>query len=177
LTNYVYIATSLDGFIAAADGGLGWLDDIPNPTQNDFGYAEFIAKIDAIVMGRKTFQTVLGFGPWPYDVPVFVLSNSLSTIPERLAGKVEIRGGDLRGLVGQLNELGYRNLYIDGGKTIQNFLKDDLIDEMIITTVPVLLGDGIPLFGKLTEQRKFKHLGTDTFNKHLVQSRYTPRSR
>ena len=173
MTNFVYIATSLDGFIATIDGGLDWLDEIPNPAQSDFGYAEFIAGIDAIVMGRNTFETVLTFGVWPYDVPVFVLSNSLSTIPERLLGKVEIVSGDLRKLVEQLNEMEYRNLYIDGGKTIQSFLEDDLIDEMIITRVPVLLGDGIPLFGKLTEQRKFDHQGTETFNNVLVKSHYT----
>jgi dihydrofolate reductase len=173
LTNYVYIATSLDGFIATLDGGLGWLDEIPNSEQGDYGYAEFMGGIDAIIMGRNTFETVLTFGFWPYDVPVFVLSNSLHTIPGELADKAKIVTGDLRKLVGQLSELGYQNLYIDGGKTIQGFLADDLIDEMIITRVPVLLGDGIPLFGKLAQQQKFNHLVTETFNNGLVQSRYS----
>lgn len=173
MTNYVYIATSLDGFIATRDGGLDWLDEIPNPEPNDYGYAEFIAGIDAIVMGRHTFETVAAFGIWPYTVPVIVLSSTLSTVPQELAGKAEIISQDPPELVRRLNEQGYRNLYIDGGKTIQRFLKADLIDEIVITWVPVLLGEGIPLFGQLTKRRKLSHRATETFGNGLVQSHYT----
>jgi dihydrofolate reductase len=173
MANYVYIATSIDGFIATGDGGIDWLNDIPNPDQSDYGWAEFISGIDAIVMGRNTFEKVLTFSDWPYDKPVFVLSNTLVCLPDTPAGKAEIVKGDLQELIKRLGEKGYSSLYIDGGKTIQSFLKEDLIDEMIITRVPILLGDGVPLFGKLSISIKFKHKGTEIYGGSLVKSHYT----
>ncbi|MFC1942236.1 dihydrofolate reductase family protein [Chloroflexota bacterium] len=173
MTNFVYIATSIDGFIATKDGGVDWLNDIPNPEQSDFGFAKFMSGINAIVMGRNTFEQVLTFGSWPYDKPVFVLSNTLAKIPSGYESKVEIVNGDLGELVGRLHEKGYSNLYIDGGKTIQNFLAEDLIDEMIITKIPVLLGDGIPLFGKIDQSLKFSHIKTEVINDSLVMSHFS----
>lgn len=173
MTNYVYIATSLDGFIATRNGGIDWLNEIPNPEKSDYGYAEFINRIDAIVMGRNSFEKVLTFDFWPYDKPVFVLSNTLTGLPDTALGKAEVINGDLYELIIILRKRGYDNLYIDGGKTIQNFLEDDLIDEMIITRVPILLGDGIPLFGKLTQGMKFNHTKTEILNNYLVKSHYT----
>ena len=168
----VFIATSLDGFIATSDGGVEWLDEIPNPENSDFGFGGFMSGIDALVMGRNTFEKVLTFGEWPYDKPVFVVSNSLSGVPEDLEGKVEVINGAPRSVVEQLGQRGFRNLYVDGGKVIQSFLEDDLVDEMIITRVPVLLGDGMPLFGKLTKTLQFEHVKTETFSEGLVQSTY-----
>jgi dihydrofolate reductase len=173
MANYLYVATSLDGYIATRDGGLDWLFDIPNPEQSDFGYAEFIGVIDAIVMGRHTFEKVLSFGVWPYDKPVFVLSSTLMEVPEEVADKVEIVSGEVRVLVGQLQERGYHNLYVDGGRVIQSFLEEDLIDEMIITRIPIVLGDGIPLFGTLSRSLQFSHRKTETLNNSLVKSYYT----
>ena len=173
MSNYVYIASSIDGYIASRDNGLDWLNEIPNPEQTDYGYSEFMHGIDAVVMGRNTFRTVAGFESWPYDVPVFVLSNSLRNVPEKLIGKAEIVNGDLNILVGKLGGRGYKNLYIDGGETIQSFFKENLIDDMTITWVPVLLGDGIPLFGSLSHEIKMTHKETKIFNNGLVQSRYT----
>jgi dihydrofolate reductase len=172
MTNYVYIATSLDGFIAASDGKLDWLEEIPNPEKNDFGYSEFMRGIDAIVMGRKTFEKVLTFGVWPYDKPVYVPSKSKLTIPKEVEDKVEIITGNPKKLVDQLKAKGYQNLYIDGGITIQGFLNEDLIDEMIITRVPVLLGNGIPLFNNLTQRLDFNHVRTEIFNEMVVKSHY-----
>jgi dihydrofolate reductase len=172
MANYVFIATSLDGFIATKEGGLDWLNEIPNPDQNDYGYNEFKSGIDAIVMGRNTFEKVLTFDFWPYDKPVFVLSNSLKSVPERLAEKAEIINGDLNVLVDKLEKRGLQNLYVDGGRVIQSFLKEDLIDEMVITWVPILLGDGISLFGKLENSLKFSLKKTESFNETLVQSHY-----
>lgn len=169
----VYVATSLDGFIADSDGGIDWLTEIPNPEKSDFGFAEFVAGIDAIVLGRKTFETVLGFGSWPYSKPVFVLSNTLDSIPDELVGSAEILSGDVEGLVGQLEKRGYTNLYVDGGRVIQNFLEADLVDEMIITRVPILLGGGIPLFGALARRLEFVYESTEVFNGTLVKSSYT----
>jgi len=173
MSNYVYIATSLDGFIADEDGGIDWLMEIPNPDESDYGYADFIEKIDALVMGRNTFEKVLTFGEWPYSKRVFVLSNSLTEIPDQLIDKVEIFKGDIRGVVQDLNRQGYENLYIDGGKVIQCFLKEDLIDELIITKIPMLLGRGIPLFGDIDQNLKFKHKKTEILNKMLVKSCYS----
>ncbi len=173
MANYVYIATSLDGFIATSDGGLDWLYEFPNPEQSDYGYADFISKIDAIVMGRNTFEKVLTFGEWPYDQPVFLLSNSLTTLPEHILDRATIVNGDIKKLVNQLNQQGYKNLYIDGGSVIQSFLKEDLIDEMIITLVPILLGNGFSLFGKLDRHLKFKHQKTQIYNDTLVKHYYT----
>ena len=174
MRNFVYIATSLDGFIATNNGGIDWLMEIPNPQKSDYGYADFISQIDALVMGRKTFEKVLSFGgEWPYDKPVFVLSETLSEIPEIVMGRVEFINGTIKDILKQLNEKGYNNLYIDGGKTIQSFLKEDLIDELIITTVPILLGDGYPLFSKLSESLKFIHKKTDIYDNGLVKNHYS----
>ena len=173
MANYVYIATSLDGFFATVDGGIDWLNDIPNPEQSDYGYAEFISNIDALIMGRGSFDKVLTFDNWPYDKPVFVLSNSLKEIPEHVADKAEVTTGDINSIVDKPYQRGYNNLYIDGGQVIQSFLKQGLIDEMIIARVPILLGDGIPLFGKLDHNLKFKHKSTEIYNNTLVKSHYT----
>ena len=156
MPNRAYIATSLDGYIARTNGDISWLDEIPNPENSDFGYSEFIINIDAIIMGRHTFEKVLEFDDWPYEQLVFVLSNSLKKVPEYLIDRVEIVSGDLKTILEDLEKRELKNLYVDGGKTIQSFLKEDLIDEMIITTVPILLGDGIPLFGHLERDLKFK---------------------
>ena len=172
LANYVYIAVSLDGFIAASDGGIDWLSEIPNPEKSDYGYAEFISGIDAYVIGRKTFEKVLTFDRWPYDKPVFILSNTLTELPEEITGKAEIVSGNLKGIIDQLNQRGFQNIYVDGGKTIQSFLAVDAIDEMIITQVPVLLGDGIPLFNKLSQSLKFRLKKTELYNNILVQCHY-----
>jgi len=172
MANYVYIATSLDGFIATVDGGVDWLNEIPNPDGSDYGYAEFISSTDALVMGRNTFEKVLTFGSWPYDKPVFVLSNSLTELPEDFADKAEIVSGEINEVVSQLSQRGYDNLYIDGGRVIQSFLREDLIDKMIITRVPILLGDGIPLFAKLGYELRFRHEKTEIYNNMLVKSCY-----
>jgi dihydrofolate reductase len=172
MTNYVYIATSLDGYIATSEGNLDWLDEIPNPEKSDYGFAEFMRGIDVLVLGRKTFEKVQSFDPWPYDKPVFVLSRGKPKVPVGLQDKIEIINGSPSEVVDRLNALGHQNLYIDGGKTIQEFLEEDLIDEMIITRVPVLLGNGIPLFSKLTQRSYFSHKKTEILNDMLVKSHY-----
>jgi dihydrofolate reductase len=172
MANIVYIATSLDGFIADSEGGVEWLNEIPNPEAGDFGWGEFMSGIDALLMGRNTFESILSFDSWPYQVPVFVLSNSLSQVPDNLMGKAEIVSGNVKAVIVQLNQRGFNNLYIDGGKLIQSFLAEDLIDEMIITTIPILLGRGIPLFGEQENSLKFEHTKTEIFYDSLVKSHY-----
>lgn len=173
MSNLVFIATSLDGYISDKDDGLDWLQSVPNPDNLDFGWADFLDRIDAIVMGRKTFETVCGLDcPWPYPKPVFVLSNSLTHLPEEYDGKAELINGPLSDVLAAIHENGHRKLYIDGGTTIQNFLKEDLIDEMIVTVLPILLGGGSPLFGELDEPMDFGHVKTEVFLNAIVQNHY-----
>ena len=151
--NSVFIATSIDGYIADRNGNLDWLNTVPNPNNYDMGYKDFMNRIDALVMGRTTFETVLGFNvPWPYHKPVFVLSNHLKSIPESHKDKAFLINGQLTDVLKSINQQGYQNLYIDGGITIKNFLKEDLIDEMILTTIPIVLGGGTSLFGDLPKE-------------------------
>jgi dihydrofolate reductase len=172
MTTSVYIATSLDGYIATVSGGLDWLDNFPNPTESDYGFLQFMDGIDAIVMGRNTYEVVLRFEPWPYDKKVFVLSNTLREVPPELVDKVELVHGNLKGIIKKLASQGYKNLYIDGGKTIQSFLKKNLIDELIISKVPVILGEGIPLFSQQSQIINFEHCSTEVFEGGLVKSHY-----
>jgi len=172
--NVVYIAQSLDGYISDRDGGLDWLHSIPNPDNLDMGYSNFIGGIDAIVMGRKTFERVCSFDiEWPYDIPVFVLSSTLKTLDKKYKGKAELMNDMPRDVVEKLHKRGYEQLYIDGGVTIQAFLKEDLIDEIIITTLPVLLGGGSRLFSTLPNELKFEHTDTLLFLDEIVQTHYT----
>lgn len=171
--NSVFIATSIDGFIADKNGGIEWLNMVPNPEQVDAGYAAFTRDIDALVMGRVTFETVCGFDiDWPYNKPVYVLSNSLKEMPESHRGKAELVKGSLPDVLNHIHSKGHFRLYIDGGGTIQSFLKEDLIDEMILTTIPILLGEGYPLFATLSNALKFELVETKVFLNQLAQRHY-----
>lgn len=173
MKNKVFIATSLDGYIADENGDIEWLHSIPNSDNDDMGYGEFMSGIDALIMGRKTFEIVCGFDiDWPYDKPVFVLSNTLKEVPEDLINKVEIVNGDLKSILEKIHSLGYKNLYIDGGTAIRSFLKEDLIDEMTITQIPILLGSGISLFDGLNVKLEFECFATRRFLDRIVQSKF-----
>ncbi len=171
--NSVFIATSIDGYIADKNGGLDWLHSIPNPENLDMGYIEFTSRIDALVMGRTTFETVCGFDmDWPYNKPVFVLSNTLKKIPEDYKNKAFLVKGVLTDIIEQIHQKGYRRLYIDGGATIQGFLKEDLIDEMIITVIPILLGGGTLLFSELHKELEFECADSKVYLKKVVQNHF-----
>lgn len=170
--NYVYIAASIDGFIATTDGHIEWLSAHPNPNNSDYGFSEFIENIDAVVMGRHSFEKVRTFGEWTYKEKVFVLSSKLTEVPAELIGKVEFISGPPREILSSINSMGFNNLYIDGGLVIQSLLAEDLIDELIVTRIPILLGSGIPLFGKLAEPLKFTHKSTKVYDNALVKSHY-----
>jgi len=172
MANSVYIATSLDGYIATLNGGVEWLNCLSNPTESDYGYHEFIDGIDAIIMGRKTFEMVSSFSPWPYNKKVFVLSHSMKEVSPALVDQAEVVSGDLNNIVKKLHKAGYHNLYIDGGKTIQSFLKKNLIDELTISKIPILLGEGIPLFSASHAMMQFEHCSTEVFEGGLVKSHY-----
>ena len=165
----VFVGTSLDGFMARTDGTL---DFLPPGGGEPHGYEEFIASVDALVIGRKTYETVLGFPTWPYgQKPIFVLSTRpLAPAPE--AAVVEHLSGPLAAIPSQLAARGIRHVYVDGGITIQAFLRAGLIQRLVITRVPVLIGTGIPLFGPTTRDIRLKHIATRQYVSGLVQSEY-----
>ncbi|GAB2973756.1 dihydrofolate reductase family protein [Mucilaginibacter puniceus] len=172
MANIVYIATSIDGYIAKSDGGIDWLNEIPNTQGSDYGFGDFMKRIDGILMGRSTYEIVMDFETWFYPKPVYVLSNSWKELPGKWAHKAQLVKGDILDVVNQLNQQGVLNLYIDGGKTIQSLLAADKIDEMIITRVPIVLGAGIPLFTPDLPELKFEHTATETYEGGLVKSSY-----
>ncbi|MEJ5278240.1 dihydrofolate reductase family protein [Pseudomonas sp. MYb541] len=171
----VFIAASVDGFIARPDGDIEWLHQPAYETAELKGvtYENFIATVDSLVMGRKTLEKVLSFPEWPYEgTPVIVLSYQQLQIPAHLEGKVEVMAGDVTSLVATLAERGMKHLYIDGGQTIQAFLEAGLVNELIITRIPVLLGQGIPLFSQIGRELELRHIGTHESDNGFVQSRY-----
>jgi dihydrofolate reductase len=165
----VFIGTSLDGFIARLNGAF---DFLPPGGGEPHGYDEFMATVDALVMGRKSFESILAFDKWPYgEKPVFVLSSKpLGTAP--VGAVVERMSGAPAEIVSQLTARGIRHIYVDGGITIQRFLNAGLIQRLIITRVPVLIGSGIPLFGAVPSDILLKHVGTRQYASGLVQSEY-----
>jgi len=165
----VFIGTSVDGFIARANGDLDWL---PPGGGEPHGYEEFMAAVDALVIGRKTFETVLNFDAWPYgEKPVFVLSTR-ALAPAPLGAVVERMSGTPADIVSLLAARGIRHIYVDGGITIQGFLRAGLIQRLIITRVPVLIGSGVPLFGATPRDIRLKHIATREYASGLVQSEY-----
>lgn len=170
----VYIATSVDGFIARENGDIDWLPDKSDAGgSEDYGYQEFIDSVDAIVMGRNTYELALSFGSWPYgEKPVVILSSRQVDIPADIARTVESISVPPREVIRHLAERGFRHLYIDGGKTIQGFLSEGLIHQLIITKVSILIGTGISLFGPLPHDVRLRHLETRQFENGLAQSKY-----
>ncbi len=170
MTASVFIGTSLDGFIARPDGTF---DFLPEGGGESHGYNEFIASVDAIVIGRKTFETVLPMKPWPYgNKRVVVLSSNPVDFSTIVGGKVEQMAGSPAEIVSKLAATGAHHLYIDGGITIQRFLRAGQIQRLIITRVPVLIGEGIPLFGSLPQDIRLRHIATKHYPSGLVSSEY-----
>jgi dihydrofolate reductase len=170
MTCSVFIGTSLDGFIARPNGSF---DFLPEGGGEPHGYNEFIATVDALVIGRNTFETVLAFPEWPYgDKRVVVLSSQPLDFSKVRGGVVEQMGGAPAEIVSKLAANGAHHLYIDGGITIQNFLRSGLIQRLTITRVPVLIGEGIPLFGALPRDVRLRHIATQQYSSGLVKSEY-----
>lgn len=170
MTVSVFIGTSLDGFIARPNGDL---DFLPPGGGEPHGYDEFIASVDALVIGRNTFETVLGFPIWPYsDKRVVVLSSRPLDLSVVRGGVVEQMAGPPAEIVSKLAARGIHHLYVDGGITIQRFLREGLIQRLIITRVPVLIGEGVPLFGVLPRDVRLRHVATRHYASGLVKSEY-----
>jgi len=171
----VFIATSLDGFISREDGSIDWLNEAGDrsPEGEDYGYAHFMVDIDALVMGRSTFEQVLTFGEWPYgSKPVVVLSSSPKNLPAYLPPTVSSSAEEPLRLVQRLSSARFHHLYIDGGQTIQGFLAAGLINEITITVIPVLLGSGRSLFGTLASDVQLDLICSRAFKSGFVQSHY-----
>ncbi len=171
----VFIATSLDGYIARDDGSIDWLEaaNATVPPGEDCGYADFMASVDALVMGSGTFEKVLSFADWPYgEKPVWVVSRTLTHIPAHLPAQVRLLHGTPGEITSLAQQQGYKRLYIDGGKLIQSFLQDGLVTELTVTTIPVLLGSGRALFGRLARDVKLGLVASRSYSFGFVQSTY-----
>lgn len=142
-SGHVFIGASVDGFIAKPDGDLAWLTE-RGLVVDDSGYAQFTAGIDALIMGRTTYETVLAFDEWYYDMPVFVVS---STLKQSERDDVSIHP-DMESTLAAFKAAGHSQAYVDGGVTIQNFLRAGLIDTITLSFAPVLIGSGTPLFSR-----------------------------
>lgn len=172
----VFIATSLDGFIAKTDGSVDWLNEFHStlPEGDDGGFHEFMASVDALVMGRKTFESVRDMegGPWPYgDTAVWVLTAAGVEVPERLKGKVKLTKGSPQEILTELAASGAKDVYVDGGETIRGFLAAGLLTRIIISKVPITLGEGRPLF---TEEQasQIKEISSNPLSCGIVQATY-----
>lgn len=164
----VFIATSLDGYIARRDGGIDWLQSVERPGE-DYGYQAFADSVDTMVLGRKTYETALGFPAWPYGAfRCIVLSHQ--TWPVR-NGESFFCGEPAR-VVEALSRAGARRVYVDGGEVIRQFLAAELIDDLTISVIPILLGDGIPLFKSGGTEQRLALIEGKTFPSGLVQLRY-----
>jgi dihydrofolate reductase len=170
----VFIATSLDGFIARADGDIDWLVNRPVPEGEDFGYKSFMDGIGALVMGRQSFDKALTFPEWPYPVPVMVLSRSpeMVGVPQALRDKVRVTSAEPAAVLRDLAEQGVTRVYIDGGQVVRAFLAAGLIRRMIVTLIPVLLGQGRPLWGHCAGDMDLRLVAARHWDNGFVQVEY-----
>lgn len=176
----VYVGTSLDGFIARSNDELDWLPATGEEAGGeDYGYGEFIATVDTIVIGRRTYDKVLTFGRWPYEgKPVVVLTSRPLERTGAVPDSVRSMSGSPEEVAARLESGGARHIYLDGGKTIQQFLDAGLVQRLIVTRIPVLIGSGIPLFGPLHADVHLRHVASRSFPPGLVRDEYevVPRS-
>jgi dihydrofolate reductase len=169
-----FIATSLDGFIARPDGSIDWLTDGWADIGHDHGHAAFMGGVDAIIMGRGTFDTVAGFDAWPYSKPSLVMSRTLrqDAVPAKAAGKVEITSATPRDVADECIRHGWQEVYVDGGQILGAFIALNLLDELTVTRLPILIGAGRPLFGALAGDLKLKTVANTAFANGFVQTTY-----
>jgi dihydrofolate reductase len=170
MTVSVFVGTSVDGFIARKNGSF---DFLPADGGEPHGYEEFMASVDALVIGRNTFDVVRAMPAWPYGQKrVVVLSSHAVDLSDVRDGVVEQMAGSPEEIVAKLAATGAQHVYVDGGITIQRFLRAGLVDRLIITRVPVLIGEGIPLFGPVPDDVRLEHVSTQTFRSGMVKSEY-----
>lgn len=175
----VFIATSLDGYIARENGSIDWLmeaNQLARPGE-DCGYKAFIATVDLLIMGRHSFEKVLSFEEWPYgQLPVLVLSSKDIDIPEHLKPFVSVSNKKPNDLCEEFEAKNIRHVYLDGGITIQQFLNAGLVDEITLTLIPILIGSGKRLFGELEQDIELNHISTTSYKGGFVQIKYQANS-
>jgi dihydrofolate reductase len=166
----VFVGISVDGFMARLNGDV---DFLPADGGESHGFNEFYASVDVMVIGRKTFEWVVDYGGWLYGKKrVVVLSSKPLDLSAVRGGVVEQMSGDPAEIVAKLDAGGLRHAYVDGGVTIQRFLRAGLIQRLIITRVPVVIGEGIPLFGVVPHDIRLRHIATNHYKSGLVQTEY-----
>lgn len=178
----VFIATSVDGFIAKQDGNVDWLHTAGNSEAKmsdhaDMGWNEYISSVDCLIMGRKCMEVISNMNltpeQWPYgNMRIIVLSHTLKQLPDNMKSRVELYSDKINTLISKLENEGYKHAYIDGGTTIQEFINLELINEITITRAPILLGEGIPLFGKIIKEIKLEQAEAIAFANNFIQVKY-----
>lgn len=178
-----FIATSIDGYIARKNGDISWLQNAGNADADmgenrDMGFKNYLSSVDCIIMGRNTMEKISTFNltdeEWPYGtIPIITLSTTLKSAPENMKNRVEIYAGDTFVLLEQLEKKGYTHAYIDGGATIQHFINLALIDEMTVTRVPILLGEGLSLFGKTSGDIRITEVTSKSFPNDFIQEKFS----
>lgn len=166
----VFVGVSLDGFIARENGDLDFLMTAP---EEDNGFDAFLAEVDAVVLGRKTYETVLAYDRWPYGPrPVVVLSRTLSSVRGPPGSACELMNLPAAEVLARLEARGLTHVYVDGGRTVQAFLSAGLIQDLTVTRAPVLIGRGVPLFDAVPRDIHLEHVRTRSFSSGFVQSEY-----
>jgi len=173
VSGHIFMAMSLDGFVARADHALDWLTKQKTDGE-DHGYEAFVAEIDGLVMGSGTFRTVLSFETWPYEKPVVVMSHSITEadIPAALRASVRISKLSPAALMASLQSEGWQRAYVDGGQIVHSFLKEGLIADMTVTIIPILIGEGRRMFGKIAQDIDLEMVSSSSYASGFVQTRY-----
>lgn len=173
ISGHVFIATSLDGNVARKNHQLDWLNK-QQTAGEEHGFESFMDSVDGLIMGRGSYQTVLGFSEWPYRKPVVVMSRSLQTsdIPVALRDRVRVTAESPRKVMATMEAEGWQRAYVDGGNLVQSFIREGLIKDVILTTIPILIGDGIRLFGELDGDIDLRLLSSTAFPSGLLRSHY-----
>jgi dihydrofolate reductase len=169
-----FIATSLDGYIARPDHRIDWLEDTSSDATEDYGYENFVKTVSTVVMGRKTFQKIMTFPEWPFQSQrVIVLSSTMKSVPDSMADQIQLYDGTSEELVNLLDAEGDSHIYVDGSRAIQSFIAAGLLTDITLTTVPLLIGEGIPLFGgPLPKDVRLTHVATRAYQNGFVQTHY-----
>lgn len=164
----IYIATSIDGYIARKDNSLDWLE-YGHQGDEDYGFKEFMNSIDALILGRNTYEVVSAFEEWPYSGKrVIVLSNTLKEVRK----EAELFCGQLTDLVSMLHSESIKHVWVDGGITVSKFLDAGLVDDITISVIAMILGSGIPLFSTMSREHKCHLISTQSYPSGLVQLKY-----
>ncbi|PXV61111.1 dihydrofolate reductase [Dysgonomonas alginatilytica] len=164
----LYIASSIDGYIASLDGDLDWLTEFPNPQQLDYGYKDFFESIDTVIMGGKTYRDILAMDVvWPYkDKETYIVTRHAGSKTEP---NIHFLNENIIETISELKSKQGKDIWlVGGGELVSMFLNSDIIDNMIITYIPIILGDGIPLFPKMKKESQWQLLNSQSYNNGVL---------